>query len=129
MKNIWVNGCFDVVHAGHIELFKYAKSLGDFLYVGIDSDNRIKQMKGPNRPINNQICREILLSAIKYIDKVFIFDSDNELKQLLKSLHIHTMVIGSDYKNKNIVGSENVAEIYFFNRLYNLSSSYIIHHD
>ena len=67
---IWVNGSFDVVHAGHIELFKYARSVGDYLVVGTDTDKRIRELKGPTRPINKQIHRLSMLNAIKYIGLV-----------------------------------------------------------
>ena len=70
MKNIWTNGCFDIIHAGHIALFEYAKNLGDNLFVGIDSDERIKINKGLNRPINNVALRQKVLLSIKYIDRV-----------------------------------------------------------
>ena len=72
MKKIFVNGCFDILHRGHIELFKYAKSLGDILFVGIDTDERVKKAKGNERPFNNQDDRKYLLESIKYIDEVFI---------------------------------------------------------
>ena len=73
-KIIWTNGCFDVLHRGHIELFKYAKSLGDRLYVGIDTDEKVKRDKGKDRPVNKLNDRKFLLESIKYIDKVFIFN-------------------------------------------------------
>jgi len=63
-KRVWVNGCFDVLHRGHIELFKYAKSLGDFLIVGIDDDDRIKSFKGKNRPINTLQDRAVTLYKV-----------------------------------------------------------------
>ncbi len=80
MRIIWVNGCFDVLHRGHIELFKYAKSLGNRLVVGIDSDNRIKGSKGSSRPFNTSRDRKYVLQSIKYIDDVVEYDSDDELE-------------------------------------------------
>ena len=73
MKIIFVNGCFDVLHLGHIKLFEYAKSLGDYLIVAIDSDKRVSEMKGPERPIFSQSDRSQTLEAIRYIDVVHIF--------------------------------------------------------
>ena len=73
-RYIWVNGCFDILHRGHIELFKYAKSLGDHLVVGIDSDDRIRTSKGVNRPVNNLEDRIEMLRSIRYIDDVVWFD-------------------------------------------------------
>lgn len=121
--NIWTNGCYDIIHAGHIRLFEYAKSLGNILYVGIDSDRRVKQLKGPNRPINNQNNRKLLLSSIKFIDSVDIFDSEYELESLLQKHSIDIIVVGDDYKNKNVVGSKLVKSVIFFPKIPNLSSS------
>lgn len=125
-KHIWVNGCFDVLHRGHIELFKYAKSLGDYLVVGIDKDERIKNHKGDNRPINCLEDRIEMLRSIKYIDDVVCFGSDEELdsKVLLSGAVI--MVVGSEYENKNVIGSSHVEEVKFFNRMGGYSSTKII---
>ena len=79
-KIIWTNGCFDVLHRGHIELFKYAKSLGDYLVVGIDDDERVRASKGPLRPINNLEDRVEMLESIKYIDEVVPFSTDTGQK-------------------------------------------------
>lgn len=127
MTNIWTNGCYDIIHIGHIKLFEKAKSLGDCLIVGIDSDKRVKQLKGNNRPINCQEYRKITLQSIKFIDKVFIFDTEEELKELIKNNNIDTMVIGDDYKDKKVVGSEFSKKILFFPKLPNISSSSIIY--
>ena len=77
-NTIWVNGSFDVLHAGHIELFKYARSVGDRLVVGTDTDERIRELKGNTRPINQQKHRLSMLNAIKYIDQVVTFGSLEE---------------------------------------------------
>lgn len=128
MKNkiIFVNGCFDILHSGHIELFKYAKSLGDFLVVGIDSDERIKQHKGINRPINNSETRKTILSAIRYIDDVYIFDSDQQLTDLIKTVQPDVMVVGSDWKDKNVIGGEYAKDIKFFERIPQYSTTQTI---
>lgn len=125
MSIIWTNGCFDILHVGHIKLFKYAKSLGDQLIVGIDSDARVKELKGESRPINNQFCRKILLESIKYIDKVVIFNSEDNLRSNIKNLSVDLIVVGDDYKNKKVIGSE-YAKVIFFPKIPNLSSSAII---
>jgi D-beta-D-heptose 7-phosphate kinase/D-beta-D-heptose 1-phosphate adenosyltransferase len=124
MTNIWTNGCFDILHIGHLELFKYAKSLGHTLVVGIDGDSRVKELKGSSRPINNQLFRKSLLESIKYIDRVVVFDTDKELKDHIKNLLIDTIVVGDDYKNKTVIGSEH-ANVIFFPKIPNLSSSLI----
>lgn len=126
ITNVWVNGCFDILHIGHIELLKYAKSLGDNLIVGIDSDDRIKSNKNKNRPYNSAINRKIFLESIKYVDSVYIFNTDDELRQLIKNNSIQIMVIGSDWKNKNVIGQEFAAELRFFDRIGNYSTTNIL---
>lgn len=126
MKTIFVNGCFDVLHRGHIELFKYAKSLGDYLIVAIDTDERVKKMKGKNRPFNNQNDRMFLLQSIKYIDEVLFFNTDDELKNLTYTYNPDIMIVGSDWKNKTVIGSENSKEVRFFERIGNYSTTKIL---
>jgi len=126
MKIIWVNGCFDVLHRGHIELFKFAKSKGNFLIVGIDSDTRVSKLKGPTRPINNQEDRKFMLESIKFIDKVVIFDSEDELKTLVSIHNAAYMVVGSDYKNKRVIGSEYAGGVLFFDRIGDYSTTKIL---
>jgi len=117
MKIIFVNGCFDVLHPGHIKLFKYAKSLGDYLIVAIDSDKRVAEMKGPERPIFSQNDRSQTLRAIRYIDVVHIFNSKEELEDLLKSIKPDIMVVGSDWKGKEVVGEQYAKTVRFFDRV------------
>lgn len=124
--NIWTNGCFDVLHIGHIELFRYAKSLGNTLTVGIDSDARVKTLKGPKRPINNAIFRQSFLESIRYIDKVVVFDTDTELEFYIRQIPIDIIVVGDDYKNKKVIGSEYVSGIHFFSKIPNISTSAIL---
>jgi len=125
--NIWSNGCFDIIHIGHIELLKFASSLGD-LYVGIDSDHRVKQNKGPNRPINSAKTRYEILSSIKFIRNVDIFDSDISLCQLIKKYNIDIIVIGDDYKDKKVIGSDLVKKVIFYPKIPNISTSSILCH-
>ena len=117
MKIIFVNGCFDVLHPGHIQLFKYAKSLGDYLIVAIDSDKRVSEMKGPERPIFSQSDRSQTLEAIRYIDVVYIFDSKEDLENLLKSIAPDIMIVGSDWKGKEVVGEQYAKTVRFFDRV------------
>jgi D-beta-D-heptose 7-phosphate kinase/D-beta-D-heptose 1-phosphate adenosyltransferase len=121
MKKVFVNGTFDILHVGHIALLDYAKSLGDQLVVAIDSDDRVRLLKGSNRPINSQIERGTLLSALKSVDEVFIFDTDDELRSLIQACDI--MVKGSDYRDKLIVGQEICKQIVFFERLNGYSTT------
>lgn len=126
MKKIIVNGTFDIVHLGHLELLNYAKSLGDYLIVAIDTDSRVAQLKGPGRPINNQIERKTLLQNLKAVDEVRLFGSDQELIDIIKECSI--MVKGSDYEGKPIVGEHDIAEIVFFKRIDGYSSTEKIQH-
>ena len=125
-KIIWTNGCFDILHRGHIEMFEYAKSLGDVLIVGIDSDERVKKDKGEGRPINNLDDRAIVLQSIKYIDRVMEFDSTNELRNLIKDIRPDIMVIGSDWKGKKVVGEEYAGKVDFFDRIEGYSTTDMI---
>ena len=115
--NIFVNGTFDILHRGHLELLNYAKSLGDYLCVGIDTDERVKEKKGPTRPIHNQDERKFFLENLKAVDEVRLFSSDEELELLVKSFKPDIMVVGSDWKDKSVIGSYYAAELIFFDRI------------
>lgn len=123
---IFVNGVFDLTHKFHIELLNYAKSLGDVLYVGIDSDERVRQLKGHTRPIHNQEDRKFLLENLKAVDRVLIFNTEEELTELAKIIKPDIMVVGSDYKNKRVIGSEYAKQLLFFDRIDEYSSTKII---
>jgi D-beta-D-heptose 7-phosphate kinase/D-beta-D-heptose 1-phosphate adenosyltransferase len=115
MKKIWINGTFDILHVGHIHIFKYGASLGT-LRVGIDSDERIREKKGRTRPYNSLYDRIEFISSIKGIDSVVSFASDSELVDRIIEWQPDIMIIGSDYKNKEIIGAEHINEIIFFPR-------------
>ena len=121
--NIWTNGCYDILHVGHIALFKYAKSLGGNLIVGIDSDDRVNKLKGNGRPINNQNDRKEMLESIKFIDEVIIFNTKEEMCDLLTKKNINTIVIGDDYKDKPVTGSVIIEDIVFFKKIGNYSTT------
>jgi len=123
MKISFVNGCFDVLHPGHIELLKYARSLGDYLIVAIDSDRKVAEMKGPERPIFSQTDRSTILSSIRYVDVVHVFDTKKELEDLLESISPDIMVVGSDWKGKEVVGSQYAKAVRFFDRLGDYSTT------
>jgi len=125
-KRIWTNGCFDILHRGHIELFRYAKSLGDKLIVGIDTDERVKLDKGEDRPINTLDDRIYVLNSIKYIDMVVPFKSTEELEMKIKYWSPAVMVIGSDWKGKKVVGEEHAGKVEFFDRIEGYSTTDII---
>lgn len=121
MKTAVVNGTFDIIHVGHLALLTYARSISDRLIVAIDSDQRVKDLKGPKRPINNQFERATLLINLKSVDEVRIFSTDEELINIIKLSDL--MVKGSDYRGKPIVGQEYCPEIVFFERLNDYSST------
>ena len=126
MKRVWVNGTFDVMHIGHIKLLEFAKSLGDFLIVGLDTDDRIKQLKGNDRPVNQLIDRIEFMRSIKWVDEVVNFDSDEVLSRLIKSVRPDVMVVGEEYQNKRVIGSEWANEVVYFERVGDHSTTRII---
>lgn len=114
---ILVNGTFDIVHRGHIEMLHYAKSLGSELLVAIDSDRRVRELKGKRRPINNEEDRKYLLLNLKSVDKVWTFDSDEDLIKLINVYKPDIMVKGSDYQGKPILGQHLIKDIKFYDRV------------
>ena len=126
MKQIIVNGTFDIVHSGHLALLNYARSLGDYLIVAIDSDRRVKELKGADRPVNTQAERQELLSNLRSVDEVRIFDSDQELVDIIAECDI--MVKGSDYRGRPIVGQHVIPDIVFFERIHGFSTTEKIQH-
>jgi len=126
MKIVFVNGTFDVLHRGHIELLRTAKSLGDYLIVAIDSDDRVLEKKGLGRPFNNEIDRVDMLRAIRYVNEVMIFKNDNDLESLVKLFQPDIMMVGSDWKGQNIIGSKYAKELRFFDRIDGYSTTKIL---
>jgi len=126
---VFTNGCFDLLHIGHIELLKYAKGLGDYLVVGINSDNSVKKLKGENRPINNEHTRKLILESIRYVDEVIIFDEQTPL-ELIKKIQPQLIVKGGDYKKEDVVGHEfeklGLLEVKIFNYIENNSTTLTI---
>ena len=124
-KIVWCNGTFDILHPGHIELFKVGKSLGDKLIVPTDTDEKIRQDKGASKPINNLCDRISMLQAIKYIDEVFYFNDRKELEGLIELYSPDILLLGDDWKGGDIVGIQYAKEVRFLPRL-NYSTTHII---
>ena len=122
---VWCNGTFDILHPGHIELFKVGKSLGDKLIVATDTDEKIRQDKGSSKPINNLCDRISMLQAIKYIDEVFYFNDRKELEGLIELYSPDILLLGDDWKGGDVVGIQYAKEIRFLPRL-NYSTTHII---
>lgn len=109
-KIIFTNGCFDILHIGHAKYLKTAKSFGDVLVVGLNSDASVRKLKGEQRPINTQFDRACMLSAFGFVDYVVIFDEDTPY-ELISFLKPDILVKGADYENKEVVGSDLVSEV------------------
>jgi len=122
-KSVFVNGTFDILHIGHLALLNYAKSQGDRLFVAIDSDDRVRQLKGPSRPIYDAYQRKTMLLNLKAVDEVEIFSSDVELEMWIKQIKPSIMVVGSDWRNKTVIGSQFAKRLEFFERIDDYSST------
>jgi D-beta-D-heptose 7-phosphate kinase/D-beta-D-heptose 1-phosphate adenosyltransferase len=124
-KITFTNGCFDILHSAHIKLLQFAKSCGDILVVGLNSDESIKRLKGESRPINLIDERSAILSLFDFIDYIIVFNDDTPLN-IIKTLQPNIIVKGSDYIKENVVGKEYVDEIVLFDFIDNKSSSLVI---
>ncbi|MDC7221288.1 MAG: D-glycero-beta-D-manno-heptose 1-phosphate adenylyltransferase [Spirochaetales bacterium] len=108
-KIVFTNGCFDILHPGHMDYLKKARQLGDFLVVGLNSDASVKRLKGESRPVNDQNTRQIMLESLAFVDQVILFEEDTPFG-LIKSLRPDILVKGGDYAPENIVGREFAGE-------------------
>ncbi|WP_028950829.1 D-glycero-beta-D-manno-heptose 1-phosphate adenylyltransferase [Sulfurihydrogenibium subterraneum] len=128
-KIVFTNGCFDIIHAGHVDYLEKAKSLGDFLIVGLNSDESVRRLKGKDRPVNPQDQRKKVLSALKPVDMVIIFDEDTP-ERLIKEIKPDVLVKGGDWKIENIVGADFVksygGQVLTIDFVYDTSTSKII---
>jgi len=122
---VWVNGTFDVLHIGHIKLLEFASQFGE-VRVGIDTDERVKQLKGELRPINNIKDRIDFMNSIKYVNSSVDFSTEEELCDRIKEWNTDIIIIGDDYKDKRVIGSNLVKEIIFFDKIDGHSSTKII---
>lgn len=125
-KTIFTNGCYDILHPGHIKLIQYAASLGDRLIVALDTDERVKTNKSPERPINNLQDRMFMMGALKGVDEVVSFGSESELRDLISHYSPYYLVIGNDYKDKYVIGEDLVHEVKYFRKINGYSTTQIL---
>lgn len=127
---VFTNGCFDILHKGHVSYLSEAKKLGDLLIVGLNSDASVKRLKGSDRPINNENDRRYVLSQLKSVDFVEIFHDDTPL-DLIKKIMPNILVKGGDWRIDQIVGGkeviENGGDVFSLNFIDGYSTSSIIH--
>ncbi len=124
-KIIFTNGCFDILHLGHVKYLEIAKKMGDILIVGVNSDKSVKKLKGDNRPVNCEFDRAYLLLALECVDYVVIFDEDTPY-ELIKKIKPDILVKGGDYRFKNIIGSDIAKEVRFVDFIDGKSTTNII---
>jgi D-beta-D-heptose 7-phosphate kinase/D-beta-D-heptose 1-phosphate adenosyltransferase len=124
-KIVFTNGCFDIIHSGHIKVLKKCRDLGDVVIVGLNSDSSVRALKGPRRPINSERDRAEILDSIKYVDYVVIF---NELTpyNLIRMIKPDFLVKGGDYKKSEIIGKEFAKKVITVKMLKGRSTSLII---
>lgn len=106
-KVVFTNGCFDILHRGHVEYLAKAADMGDVLVVGLNTDASVKRLKGEERPINNQDARALVLASLGFVDAVVLFDEDTPY-ELIKTIRPDVLVKGADYKPEEIVGYDIV---------------------
>lgn len=121
---VFTNGCFDIIHRGHLELMSYCKSIGSRVIVGINSDDSIRKLKGESRPINNCNDRKFMLESLKYVDEVIVFNENTPLN-LIKKIKPDIIVKGGDYSPEDVVGND-IAEVRIFKYVKGYSTTKII---
>jgi rfaE bifunctional protein nucleotidyltransferase chain/domain len=107
LKVVFTNGCFDILHLGHLDYLEKSRDLAEKLVVGLNTDKSVRQLKGPDRPINNEYARARMLAAMSFVDLVIAFDEETPL-ELIKKIKPDILVKGKDYEVENIVGAEFV---------------------
>ena len=104
-KAVFTNGCFDLIHAGHIASLEKARSFGDFLFLGLNSDASVRRLKGPSRPVSKAAERAVVLAALAAVDAVIVFSQDTP-RELIKALRPDVLAKGADYRNAAVAGAE-----------------------
>jgi len=123
MIRVMVNGTFDILHRGHIELLNFARQQGDSLLVAIDTDRRVAELKGKDRPINNQQDRKFHLANLKAVDSVCFFDSKEELIELMKHWKPDVYVKGSDWKGSEGTAHKYSKQVIYYDRVGDYSTT------
>lgn len=123
-KTIFTNGCFDVLHRGHMELLKFCSTLGRVV-VGLNSDESVRRLKGTSRPIFKSIDRRFMLESCKYVSEVILFEEDTPLN-LIKKIKPDVIVKGGDYKREDVVGNNICEQVIIFNYLDGYSTTQTI---
>ena len=121
-KRVFVNGTFDILHRGHLELLNYAKRLGE-VCVGIDTDECVREKKGVGRPVHNQEDRKFFLENLKSVDEVVFFSSEPEFEELIKTMQPDVIIVGSDWREKSTIKSYYDGELIFFDRMEDYSTT------
>ena len=124
-KVVFTNGCFDILHAGHVSVLEFSRSKGDVLVVGLNSDASVRRLKGPTRPINSQADRALVLAALESVSAVCVFNEDTPYN-LIKLVRPDVLVKGGDYKPTEIVGREFAKKVVRFALLKGRSTTNII---
>lgn len=124
-KIVFTNGCFDILHAGHVSVLEFSRSKGDVLVVGINSDASVQRLKGPTRPVNPQADRALVLASLQAVDAVCIFTEDTPY-HLIETVRPDVLVKGGDYKPSEIVGREFAKKVVRFALLKGRSTTNII---
>lgn len=129
LKVVFTNGCFDIIHRGHIELLSKAADMGDKLIVGLNSDDSVKRLKGPGRPLQDENSRAMIMAGFRFVDLVVLFPQDTPL-ELISLIKPAVLVKGGDYKAEEIVGYEivtaNKGEVFIVNFVDGYSTSSIV---
>ena len=107
VRIVFTNGCFDLLHRGHVEYLAKAADLGDYMIIGLNSDESVKRLKGPARPVNDQQSRAAVLAGLSFVSAIVIFEEDTPY-ELIKSIRPDTLVKGQDYNISEIVGADIV---------------------
>lgn len=126
MRRGFINGCFDVLHVGHIELIKFARSHCDYLMIALDTDERVASAKGPNRPFNSLEDRKTMMRALRGVDELRSFSTDEQLSSLVEIFAPDVMIVGSDWEGKKVIGGEHAKELIYFRRIDGYSTTKIL---